>query len=108
MKNENRKNKNITHAWSLLCQSSSIDSTNNNLSLFKILEEVQFEAVSTLGQPLPEVYNIPLSFSLITLWNKRVQGANVTASIEVKLVDPKGKELKKINYELTIPPEKNR
>ena len=36
----NKENKKIKHLWSLICTSSSVDKTSNNISLFNIIEQL--------------------------------------------------------------------
>ncbi len=103
MKNENKTTKNISFAWAMLCQSSSVDANNNNLSLFNLIEEITVGITPDPTQKLPEIVNVPFPFHLVTLWKRNIENLNPTADVEVKLFDPKNKELQKIEYKLVFP-----
>jgi len=107
MKSE-KTQKNIIHEWTLICQSSSVDANNNSLSLFNLIEDIHIEMNSNIGQKTPETVTIPLSYSLVTLWKRKINSTILSADIEVKLFDPNGKELQKAAYQLIVPPEKIR
>src|SRR3989344_3127571 len=83
--------------WGLLCSLSSIDQERNNVSLFNIVEEIGIpqEIFKQEGKKV-----IPFVFEIVMLLRRIVSSAvddrEITTDIEVALVDPEEKELKKI------------
>lgn len=83
--------------WGLLCSLSSIDQERNNVSLFNIVEEIGIpqEIFKQEGKKV-----IPFVFEIVMLLRRIVSSTvddrEITTDIEVALVDPEEKELKKI------------
>jgi hypothetical protein len=86
--------------WSVLCQQALIDRQTNNLSLINTIDEVH---PARPQQEIPKVLNgkkvlpiIPMTCSLVTLWERDRLTISESASVRASLVGPDGKTLLKI------------
>lgn len=73
----------IKHIWSVLCESSSIDSETNKVSLFNA-----FESLTIYGDP-EQIKGIPINFEILTLW-ERMEEETCEGVMRVILFDAKG------------------
>jgi len=83
----------IKHLWSVLCKASVIDQDDNNISLHGILEQL---TVSLVPKDPAKKFNkigIPLSYEIVSLWQKNEKSQVAMGEIEYIFIDPKGKEL---------------
>jgi hypothetical protein len=98
--------------FAVACTSASIDQQSNNVSLFNILEDVQFNA-TFVGKRSDQSENIavPFPFSLVILF-ARVDTSKTERSIPVyariSVVDPSNKILSEIPVEGSIEATKKR
>ncbi len=107
--------KKIRHIWSIICDSSSIDVDFNNVSLFSVIEELKiplsdierFKKIKEKGKGKLNHIVIPLSFEIVTLWRKSTEGA-LSRNVEISLLDPKGKKIQELKYEIEIKEGVNR
>lgn len=96
--------KNLLHAWTILCRFTSVDRDSNNLSILGILEELGVKQTSPNGDPVV----VPIDVELISLWEKVKDDIDAAGKVKVEYVDPQGKILNTINYEVTIGPKLKR
>ena len=54
----------IQHVWSVVCQSTSIDTDTNRISLFNVLENL------TIFTQAEEPITLPIGFEIFTLWTR--------------------------------------
>jgi hypothetical protein len=75
------------HIFTILCESASVDSLSNGLSLTKIIEEI---AVS----PIPQEPGLsPVAWTLVTLAARTDRETPETPRMRITLVFPDGSEL---------------
>ncbi|MFH1946946.1 MAG: hypothetical protein ABIJ23_02190 [Candidatus Magasanikbacteria bacterium] len=95
---------NIKSIWAVLCQESSIDNNTNNISLFKILEEIKFglkiEELDKLKNnpkfdPTKPIV-LPFSSQLVILWKNLSSITNLEFPVKITLKDPNGTEIQEI------------
>jgi hypothetical protein len=74
--------------WSILCQSSSIDQTTNNISIYNALEQLTF----TKGKEKPPSgpHAVPLQYEYIVLLQRPDSSAKATYPLTLRIRDPKG------------------
>lgn len=102
MKNQSNT---INHLWTIPCKNSSVDQKTNLLSLFEIQEE--FSVDLKIKKDF-EVLNIPVTFQIITMWEKKNKNEIANADIEIEYFDPNNKKLGIFKYKLSIPEDKKR
>ena len=100
----------VKHIWSVLCQSSVVDSQSNNVSLYNIVErlEVNINPNGSTTFPVVKNINLPWQYELVSLWSRTKKGGEENANIRIDLLDPNGKELKSFEKEIIIPADKKR
>jgi len=74
----------INHIWSILCQSSSIDQDNNNLSIFDVLNSLTIYAEE--GNEI----TIPIKYELVSLWERIEDEKPAQGKVKLLFVDPNG------------------
>lgn len=90
--------------WAILCQESSVDANTNNVSLFKILEEIKFRLNT---EELEKLKNnpkfdstkpivLPFSLQLVILWKNLSTKTNFEFPVKIVLKDPDEKILQEI------------
>ena len=85
----------IRHVWSILCSSSSIDETSNNISLFTVLEQLSVSPRSARPEvDATERVTLPLNSEIITLW-ERMSDEPQIGHFKVRIVSPQDVELYK-------------
>ena len=79
------------HIFTILCESASIDSVSNNLTLSKIIEEVSFS-------PIPEGTGglAPVAWTLVTFAARSNPETPETQRMRVDLVFPDGSDAKSL------------
>ena len=99
-------NNKINHHWTILCGSSSVDQQTNNISLFNLIEQLSlnikredWEKARSEGK---KGFLAQKQFEIITLWEKGELEDEISAEIEIRLVDPKGNVLHKQPYQLSF------
>jgi len=96
---------NVKSIWAILCQESSIDANTNNVSLFKILEEITFglnmeELDKLKNNPkfdLTKPIALPFSSQLVILWKNLSKNENFEFPVKIILKDPNEKILQEIS-----------
>ncbi len=99
----------IRYMGGIICGSSAVDQTTQNLSAFNIIDQINVNAKST--DPLKsldaqEKLVIPITLQVITLWkraNVKDLGKEIIASVEVEIKDVDGKSLQTIPVNFPIP-----
>jgi hypothetical protein len=103
---------NVAHVWSVLCLQSTVDEETNELSMFKILEELNVTSKEKLryGKDgvLKTAIGLPVTFQLITLWQKLEGKGAVKFDARIEYVDPSGISHKPFDHEIAIPAGKTR
>lgn len=107
---------NVKSIWAILCQESSIDSATNNVSLFKVLEEITFglnkEELDKLKNnpkfdPTKPIV-LPFSSQLIILWKNLSKNENFKFPVKITFKDPNEKILQEILNEFLFQEGKER
>lgn len=99
----------VKHIWSVLCKESLINQDDNVISLNGILEELTITLSSTdKGLRLPDKFNIPLNFEIVSFWIKNQKSDVIKAEIEYTLINPEGLELLKTVQSMEIPASASR
>lgn len=110
------KKNNVQPIWSILCQESSIDSGSNNISLFKVLEEIKF-SINT--KDLDNLKNnpkfdpkkpivLPFPAQMVILWKNLSNKPTFTFPIKIILKDPDAKIIQEIKNEFKFQDGKER
>lgn len=90
--------------WSILCQELSVDSNTNNISLFKILEEIKFELKleemdkfknDPKFDPTKPIV-LPFSSNMVILWKNSSDNQTLAFPVKILFKDPEGKILQEI------------
>jgi hypothetical protein len=79
----------IRHVWSILCSKVSVDRETNNVSLFEILESVQFMISTAVTYPA----NFLFDANLVTLWARQDRSEPNEGEMRVRLLAPNGDQL---------------
>lgn len=83
------------HIWTVLCETSSVDSETNNISLFKCLEQVEFSIVVEGQNDQEAPSSLPIRMELVSLWQRSEHEADNSESlIRIQLKTPGGRRLK--------------
>lgn len=104
----------VRYMGGVISESSAIDQISQNLSAFKIIDQITTGFKST--DPLKSARDIeriaiPINFQVISLWkrsNLKDLGKDISARMEVEIVDAKGEVLQTIPFELQLPATKLR
>lgn len=73
----------IKHNWSVLCDSSSIDSETNRVSLFNVLD-----TLTIVGDP-GDVQGIPIRFEIFSMWENTIDTPS-EGVMRLIAIDPNG------------------
>jgi hypothetical protein len=82
----------------VLCSKQSVDRETNAISLFEVIEAVQFYTKEIPTFPLV----VPFSASLVSLWTRSTPDESVKAFGKVRLLSPKGEELMSQGFEIEL------
>lgn len=90
---------NVKPIWSVLCQEASVDANTNNISLFKVVEQLQFglkmEELDKLKDNPKFDPTKPIAFpfvtQLVTLWKNLSNKSAFEFPVKISLIDPNGK-----------------
>ena len=75
-----------------MCESTSVDSNDQTLSMFRVLEEINAEIHYPKGTQEPKDPVIPLAFTIVSYWERSdLDVAEPDDSFDVRVVDPSGK-----------------
>ena len=107
-----KKQKDIKHIWTVIAESSVVDQQTNNVSIHKILEQLNIN-VSPKDQELlkknpGKALLVHFPFQVISLWQSINPKKNPKAEIEVELFDPIGQNLQRATFKLIFEPNKSR
>ncbi len=82
----------MKNIWSTIFTRAVVDSNTNSLSLFDCIEEitVNFSKAEDLSQPKK---NIPINFSIISLWSDENISEKRKFDHSIELVDPQGNKI---------------
>ena len=89
----------MKHAWTVLCQKSTIDKDTNTMSLVDVFEELTFNK----EVPDKKVTGVPLSFELVSLWYDNLYEKESSGTLLVEVYDEQNKKLKEFTHEFVIP-----
>ena len=90
---------NVKPIWSVLCQEASVDANTNNISLFKVVEQLQFglkmEELDKLKDnpkfdPAKPI-TFPFASQLVILWKNLSNTPVFEFPVKILLIDPNGK-----------------
>lgn len=96
----------INHIWSIICKKSVIDSETNNISLYEALESIQVSIKVLDDKSIDqELFNIPIEYEIVSLWENKTPEKKVTADVSVEVTTNKGDVLKTFSKKLEM--EKN-
>jgi len=107
---------NVKPIWSILCQESSIDANTNNVSLFKVLEEIKFELkIEELDKikdnpkfdPTKPII-LPFILQLVILWKNLSEEPNLKFPVKILLTDPNKKNIQEISHNFEFQKGKER
>lgn len=100
---EKNKLKKIEHVWSIICSSSSIDADKNNITLFNVIERMQFNSngkLEKIGKESAKLINT--QFELVSLWKKSDFEDTVSIKGEAVLIDPRGEKMASLEFPIEI------
>jgi hypothetical protein len=94
----------MRHIWSVLCSSSSIDVRTNIISIFNVLERLEFQGQLKNEEILKtnREIRIPISFEFVTFWSRSNLEIPETALVRLMLLPPNGKERLLGEYEIDV------
>ncbi len=72
----------IEHIWSVICLNVSIDRDTNSISIFNVLENLDIYTEKT------ENINIPIEFTIASLWRKQDKSIPEKGEMRIGVVDP--------------------
>jgi hypothetical protein len=89
----------IKHIWSVLCKESKIDADSNLLTIVDVLEKLDIRANPPQGvlELPPNGINFPLRYEVTSMLFRDNNKSEESISLEIKILDPKGKETHKYN-----------
>ncbi len=71
--------------WALICESFSIDSTTNRISLFNVFEEITYSVVKAA---LPDATPLlPIPCYIVSLWERSDESKGETCEMRVRITD---------------------
>ncbi|OGE88206.1 MAG: hypothetical protein A2760_02705 [Candidatus Doudnabacteria bacterium RIFCSPHIGHO2_01_FULL_50_67] len=97
-----KQQSNLQHIWTILCSSSSIDQSTNNISLYNIIEQIAVKK-PPMDNPGPTPSAVNIQVELITLWKKMLEGTSVEGEQKVDFIDPEDTVLHSHTSKIFIP-----
>ena len=89
------------HVWSVLCESSSVDSQTNVVSLFKCVERIELEQLGSEEPAEAEFTSLPVNMELVSLWQRSdIDAPEPDLPIRIRLRTPG--DFRAPSYEVTI------
>jgi hypothetical protein len=88
----------IRHVWTVLCSKASVDSQSNNISLFEVIESVQYKTQNPFTFPT----EVPFMGTLVTLWARQRADQPVNGEMRVRLFGPDANELLAFNSAINL------
>ncbi len=107
-----KKQKDIKHIWSVVAQSSLVEQQTNNISILKVLEQLNVNLSIKDQEGLKNnpgkaiLVNFP--FQVISLWQSINPKKDPTADVEIEFFDPIGLSLQNIKFKLQFETKKTR
>ena len=98
----------LTHVWSVLCRSSSVDRDSNNISLYEVFEELTVDIGVKKGAQEPKEFNIPVEYEVVSLWTKDNTNKHVKAEVKIEVVNPADKKNKEFINSFEMPEKMKR
>lgn len=108
------KNANVAHVWTILCQSATIDTVSNDLTLIKTIDELSAtfpnaDALSAFQEAAAkDPVGAPMSCELVTLWKKTDRTKEASFDMRVSYRNPEGKILSTTDIPTVMEPGKFR
>lgn len=95
---------NVKPIWSVLCQESSVDTNTNNISLFKVVEQIQFGLKMEEFDKLKDnpkfdptkPIAFPFASQLVILWKNLSSMPAFEFPVKISFIDPNGKTINEI------------
>ncbi len=107
-----KKQKDIKHIWSLAAESSVVDQQTNNVSIHKVLEQlnmnISLQDREALKKNPENALLIPFPFQIISLWQSINPKKDPTAEVEIELFDSIGFSLQSTKFNLMFEKNKTR
>lgn len=104
MKKNIKKTNGIEHIWSLMCSDTIVDKGTNNLSVFNIIEELNFNqsGKGMIGQANGKNSVVPINFNIAVLFKLSLVLKN-NFRIRMDFVDPVGISLNSMEHNIEVP-----
>lgn len=109
-----KKQKDIKHIWTVVAESSVVDQQTNNISIHKVLEQLNVSLSVKDQETLKEAINtnkafwVSFPFQVISLWQSINPKKDPTAEVEIELVDSIGQSLQTTKFKLNFQKDKTR
>lgn len=87
-----------TLLWMLLAQSTAVDQQDNNISLFKIIDQLRITAPEREKNDKPT--RVPMRSTLVMLWERAQENGTQDYEGHLRLVDANNRELMRVDYAL--------
>lgn len=80
------------HLWTIVCEKATIDRETNNVSLIEIVEDVSVavEAQQELSKPLSAAIILPVTWTVVSAFERDDPARGEKADGEMQLVSPSG------------------
>ncbi len=79
----------IRHVWSILCSKSSVDRQTNSISLFEVIEGIQFVTAGPVNFPA----DVPFEAQVVSLWLRSDPAVPEHGQMRSKLIGPSNQNL---------------
>lgn len=89
----------VEHIWSVLCQSSVIDSDSNNISIHNVLEQVNIQGIPP-GEGKTGV--VPQAFQIVSLFSRTELENPSSATCRMKIRRPNGDITKEFEFDADL------
>jgi hypothetical protein len=91
----------INHVWSALCSKSVIDVDTNTISMFDMIEALTVGiADNAPARKDGEQITIPINYEAVSYWIRQSDKETEYATLELEILDPKGKVLHKMQNKM--------
>lgn len=108
-----KKLKNIKHVWSIMCESSIVDRDSNNISIHKVLEQLNISLspeneVQRKKNGINKPFGVTFPFQIVSLWQSINPKITPVADAEIELFDSIGQSLQTVKFTFTFEKDKPR
>ena len=107
-----KKQRDIKHVWSVVAQSSMVEQTTNNVSIHKVLEQLNVnlsvQDQEALKKNSEKAILVPFPFQVISLWQSVNPKKDPIAEVEIELFDSIGLSLQNTKFKLVFEKNKTR